>query len=208
MNQSDEAASAAGPETPAPPHNPFLFRLSSFAPTDYPGGTLQGGNEQTFPILAGQDGAIYLLTLNVGGVREPHWHPSAWEANYIVSGRVRWSVLTTHPNNQYLHRDFAAGPGDLVFIPQGYFHYFENASDTEPLVVLIAFNASSPEPFDDIGIVASVSAMPDGAMSTVFGVPASVFAGIPKNFQPVVLAQRPTIIADQTPPAAEGPGIG
>ena len=192
MNQSDDATTGERTEPVVlPEKNPFLIGLSSLPPTVYPGGTLQGANQKTFRILTGENGAIYLLTLNVGGVREPHWHPSAWEANYVVSGTVQWSVLSTHPEDNYLHLTFEAGPGDLVFIPQGYFHYFENTSDTEPLVVLISFNTSYPEPFDDIGLVASLSAIPDEALGTVFGVPPAVFAGIPKNFTPVVLAQRP-----------------
>ncbi len=43
-----------------------------------------------------------------------------------------------------------AGPATWCS-PQGHFHYFENASDTEELAVLIAFNASSSEPEDECG---------------------------------------------------------
>ncbi|CAF4308198.1 unnamed protein product, partial [Adineta steineri] len=26
-----------------------------------------------------------ILTLKVGGIRQPHWHPFAWELNYVIS---------------------------------------------------------------------------------------------------------------------------
>ncbi|HWD09905.1 MAG TPA: cupin domain-containing protein [Actinomycetota bacterium] len=171
--------------------NPFLCHLSQLPPTNFQGGYLIGANEQTFPILSGQSGAVYLLQLDTGGVREPHWHPTAWEANYVISGQAQWSVLSTHPENQYLNCQFDVGPGDLVFIPAGYFHYFQNASSSEPLLLLIAFNSSLPEPDDDIGIVGSVSAIPDAVLDLVFKVPAGTFAQIPKNFDPVVITQGP-----------------
>ena len=181
-----------------PQQNPFLYHLSASSPTNFPGGSLRGANEQTFPILSGQGGALYLLQLGVGGVREPHWHPTAWEANYVISGQAEWSVLSTHPNDQYQHRQFDVATGDLVFIPQGYFHYFQNASASEPLLLLIAFNSSVAEPSDDIGIVGSVSAMPDDVLDLVFQVPPGTFAKIPKNFDPVVITQGPL----------PGPGAG
>jgi oxalate decarboxylase len=27
-----------------------------------------------------------------GGVREPHWHPNAAELNYVIEGKVRFTV--------------------------------------------------------------------------------------------------------------------
>jgi oxalate decarboxylase len=171
-------------------HNPFVFHLSAETPTVYDGGNLRGANEDTFPIVTGQKAAIYLVTLEVGGIREPHWHPRAWEANYIISGAATWSVLGTHPDGRYHNKQFDVGKGDLVFIPQGYFHYFANASDAEPLTVFIVFNSSTPEPNDDIGIVASFAALPNDVLETVFKVPAGTFNQIPKNFTPVVITTR------------------
>ncbi|MDT5191031.1 MAG: oxalate decarboxylase, partial [Mycobacterium sp.] len=60
-------------------HAPVPSRRS--APTTLDGGSLQQADEDNFPILKGQEASILLLTLQVGGIREPHWHPSAWEIN-------------------------------------------------------------------------------------------------------------------------------
>jgi oxalate decarboxylase len=56
--------------------------------------------------------------------------------------------------------------------------------------VLVVFNNSTPEPNDDIGIVASFAALPNDVLEAVFKVPAGTFNQIPKNFTPVVITAR------------------
>jgi len=169
--------------------SPHLFHLTQADKDQYDGGYLQGANEQTFPILAGQNGAVYFVQLAPGGIREPHWHPSAWELNYIVSGTANWTILGSHPDGSYHQDPFTAGPGDLVFAPTGFFHYFANASTTEPLNVLVVFNSSTPEPNDDLGIVASFNSIPRDILAASFGVPVSAFAAIPDQVVPVVITK-------------------
>ncbi|MEU7630835.1 cupin domain-containing protein [Nocardia sp. NPDC049220] len=170
---------------------PHLFKLTAADPTVYQGGTLRGANEDTFPVLRGQNGAVYFVHLDVGGMREPHWHPTAWEMNFVIAGRAKWTVLGTHPDGAYRNDVFDAGPGDLVFVPQGFFHYFENAGTADPLQVLIVFNTSADETYDDIGIVAAFNSLPRDVLATVFGVPVSAFADIPGEIKPVVITKRP-----------------
>jgi oxalate decarboxylase len=172
----------------ADPKHPHLFHLSASAASEYDGGQLQGATADNWSILAGQQGAVYLARLAPGGVREPHWHPSAWEMNFVVSGRVRWSLVGPDGTSDA----FDGGAGDLVFAPQGHFHYFENASEDEDLIVLIAFNSEVAEPKDDIGIVASLSGVPPEVLGAVFGAPAELFRSIPKNTKRVVIARKPT----------------
>ena len=83
-----------------------------------------------------------LTVLRPGGIREPHWHPSAWEVNYVISGEARWSVVEP----EGYHDTFQARASDLVFLPQGSFHYFENGRDDQDLTVLIVFNTSAEKP--------------------------------------------------------------
>ncbi|AHH94059.1 hypothetical protein GCM10010174_42430 [Kutzneria viridogrisea] len=184
------AAAAAGGDPAGRSPSPHLFHLNASKPGVYNGGSLRGANEENFPILKGQNGSVYYVTLEVGGVREPHWHPSAWELNYIISGSAKWTVLGTHPDGSYHNDAFEAGPGDLVFAPEGFFHYFENSSPTEKLVVLIMFNSSTPEPNDDLGIVASFNSVPREVLAASFGVPVSAFAAIPKEVKPVVITKK------------------
>ena len=181
----DEAARQAGGG--ADPKHPHLFHLASSAGSTYEGGSLQGAIADNWSILAGQQGSVYLARLKPVGVREPHWHPSAWELNFVISGTVRWSLVG--PNGT--HDAFDGGAGDLVFAPQGHFHYFENASATEDLVVLIAFNASSSEPEDDIGIAASIGALPADVLGAVLGAPPELFAKLPRTTERKVIVRKP-----------------
>ncbi|MCM6774136.1 cupin domain-containing protein [Nocardia sp. CDC159] len=167
-----------------------LFKLTGAARTSFDGGYLQGANEHTFPILGGQRGSVYFVHLDPGGFREPHWHPTAWELNFVISGRAKWSILGTHPDGTYHNTVFEAEQGDLVFAPQGHLHYFENARADAGLEVLVIFNSSAGEPYDDIGIVASLNAMPRDVLAAAFGVPESAFTAIPTEVKPVVIGRK------------------
>lgn len=170
----------------ADPAHQHLFHLAGTGPSRFDGGDLRGAVADNWSVLKGQQGSVYLARLAPGGVREPHWHPSAWEMNFVVSGRVRWSLVGPGGTSDR----FEGKAGDLVFAPQGHFHYFENASDTEDLVVLIVFNTSVAEPDDDIGLVESLSAIPPDVLAAIFGVPADTFKAIPKNRDRVVIASK------------------
>lgn len=168
--------------------HPHLFHLAQAAANVFEGGALQGAHEVNWPILKGQNGAVYLARLEPGGVREPHWHPSAWEINFVLQGRARWTFVG--PNST--QDGFEAEKGDLVFAPQGHMHCFENASSAEDLIVLIAFNSSTPEPDDDIGIVQSLKAMPADVLAAVFGGAKETFERLPGKLGRVVIARKPS----------------
>ena len=79
--------------------NPYLFDLVKSKPTvTKPAGTVRGAYEKVFPIVKGQKAAMFLVILKPGGIREPHWHPDAWEFDYCISGTARMSVVG--PNNE------------------------------------------------------------------------------------------------------------
>ena len=103
--------------------------------------------------------------------------------NFIIQGRAHWTFVGPEATQD----DFDAVQGDVVFAPQGHFHYFANASETEDLVVLIVFNSSSAEPGDDIGIVHSLSAMPPEVLGAVFGADPQVFRDLPRKLGRVVI---------------------
>ncbi|ATL69011.1 cupin domain-containing protein [Nocardia terpenica] len=194
--KTSSAATATAPVTAEGPLDknlntaPHLFKLTRSEKDAYRGGYLQGANEDTFPILQGQRGSVYFVRLEVGGFREPHWHPTAWELNFVVSGTAKWTILGTHSDGAYRNSVFQAEQGDLVFAPQGHLHYFENARTDMPLEVLVVFNTSAKEPDDDIGVVATLSALPRNVLAAAFGVPESVFAALPTKLEPIVIGQH------------------
>lgn len=159
-----------------------LFHLTALNPTTYAGGSLQQAHEDNFPILRGQEASIQLITLAPGGIREPHWHTSAWEINLVLRGSATWVLIDGNGNNE----SFEAGVEDLVFAPQGSFHYFENQGTTD-LEVLIIQNTSVPEGKDNIGIGQTLSKIPPEVLSAVFGAPAETFASFTKIDDAVVI---------------------
>ena len=167
-------------------HQPHLFDLAGAEPTTYDGGELRHADESTMPILAGQDVSAVLVRLQPGGVREPHWHPSAWELHYVISGTATFSLLET----EAYHETFTAHAGNVVFLPQGGLHYFENASPTEDYVALLVFNTSAKEVQDDIGLVAALNVIPRDVLGAVFGVSPQVFAAVPPKVGPVTIVRK------------------
>jgi len=181
---TDDAARFGDPRIPAETitSQSHLFHLSAEPPTIYDGGSLQQAHEDNFPILKGQEASIQLITLQPGGIREPHWHPSAWEINLVTGGVATWVLIDGNGN----HESFEANVGDVVFAPQGSFHYFENRG-TEDLNVLIIQNTSAPEDKDNIGIGESLSRVPPRVLSAVFGVPAETFNSFKKIDKSIVI---------------------
>jgi oxalate decarboxylase len=173
----DDAARFGDPRIPAETidEQPHLFRLAALPAATYDGGSQQQAHEDNFPILKGQEASIQLITLQPGGIREPHWHPSAWEINLVTKGVATWVLIDGNGN----HESFDAHVDDLVFAPQGSLHYFENLGK-EDLDVLIIQNSSASEDKDNIGIGESVSQLPPEVLSAVFGVPAETFKSFKK----------------------------
>jgi oxalate decarboxylase len=174
---TDDAARFGDPRLPAETitSQSHLFHLAALPPATYDGGLQQQAHEDNFPILKGQEASIQLITLQPGGIREPHWHPSAWEINLVTNGVATWVLIDGNGN----HESFDAHVEDIVFAPQGSLHYFENRG-TADLDVLIIQNASAPEDKDNIGIGESVSQLPPQVLSAVFGIPAETFKSFKK----------------------------
>ena len=185
---TDDASRFGDPRIPAEliTNQSHLFHLGALAPTTFDGGMLRQAHEENFPILRGQQASVVFVTLQPGGIREPHWHPSAWEVNVVTAGVATWTLLDPMGNNE----SFDAHPGDVIFAPQGSLHYFENRGH-EDLSLVIVFNASTQEGKDDIGIGASISKLPPRVLSAVFGVPAETFDKFKKSDKSLTIIRSP-----------------
>ncbi|OFD69131.1 cupin [Bacillus mycoides] len=80
------------------------------------------------------DGAFANLFLTKDNVREPHWHPNAWELNVVVSGKIIFSILD--PNTKQVHH-YPATNGQVVFIPMGWLHWVTAVSDKVHLHIFL-----------------------------------------------------------------------
>src|SRR5207248_1064744 len=105
------------------------------------GGRLWVVDSKKFPISKTITGAV--LELDPGALRELHWHPTADEWQYVLTGKV--SVGLFGANWRYRAETLEAG--DVGYIPQGYGHSLENVGD-KPCRVLIGFNAGVYEEID------------------------------------------------------------
>src|ERR1700733_13641872 len=185
---TDDAARFADPRIPAEVINSqsHLFHLGAQPLNTYDGGSFQQADEDTFPILKGQQASIVKLTLLPGGIREPHWHPSAWEINIVTGGVAAWVVVDGNGN----HESFDQHVGDVVFAPQGSFHYFENRGPADMKIIIIQ-NTSTPEAKDKMGICESISSLPPRVFSAIFGVPEKTFNSFKKIDEAIVVLRKP-----------------
>jgi oxalate decarboxylase len=183
-SMTGDAARFGDPRIPAETINSqsHLFHLGDSPVSKYDGGWFQQADEDDFPILKGQAASIVKLTLVPGGIREPHWHPSAWELNIVTSGVAAWVLVDGNGN----HESFDQHLGDVVFAPQGSFHYFENRGPADMKIIIIQ-NTSTPESKDNIGIGESLSLLPPRVLSAVFGVPADTFKPFKKFDNAIVI---------------------
>jgi oxalate decarboxylase len=132
------------------------------------GGTVTEVTGDNFPVLVGNDAASFLLVLKPGAVREPHWHPNAWEVDVPLSGRGRLGVA--NPEDTFSVQDIL--PGQIGFIPQGYAHYIENVG-SEDMRWVVVFNNTFP---DDIGLSTTFGGVPTHTFTDTLSLPEGALA--------------------------------
>lgn len=80
------------------------------------------------------------IYLSKGNVVEPHYHQNAAELVYCISGAAEISLINPF-TNQLLH--FNVVPGQVVNIPQGWWHYEIATLDNTHLLAI--FDAPVPD---------------------------------------------------------------
>ena len=97
------------------------------------------GMERSIAVSAPTVGSVGLyssvVTTAPGEKTRIHHHGACETSIYIVSGRARYTFGPTG-----LEEAFEAEAGDFVYIPAGEVHVEENASEAEPLVVVLSRN--------------------------------------------------------------------
>ena len=144
-----------------------------------PGGTAVLGSLPYFPILKGL--SVFLLDLKPKGIVEPHTHPNAGELNYVIEGKVRFTVYS--PNKEIETSEI--GKGQVFFVPAGYFHYLENSDDVNNGTVASFFGNENPE---FIGLVGGLSSFSDEALVAVFNTDQKFFSNLPRLVKNVLIA--------------------
>jgi oxalate decarboxylase len=170
------------PVLPTDEHH-YHFPLASAKVTaTTPGGTVTELTEDNFPIFKGNAAGVFYLVLKPGALREPHWHPNAWEMDYCAEGTGELGVVTPDGDQ----RIQTLTPGDIGFIPQGWAHYIRNPGPGDMRFVVV-FNHSLP---NDIGLSTMYGGMPTDTFSQTLGVPAQTLDAARKSPKTLLIVQR------------------
>lgn len=157
---------------PATPPSEFKFDLAASKPTiEEHGNTVREANQSDFPVLAGNGVAFFMIHMKPGALRVPHWHPNAWELDYCLAGEARFWITGPDNTRQTVKQVIDLKPGQIIFIPQGWFHAIK-AISAGSLELLLTFNNGLPT---DIGIPVGLSGMGKDQFAQTFEVSPDVF---------------------------------
>ncbi|GAB1524024.1 hypothetical protein RhiTH_007176 [Rhizoctonia solani] len=121
---------------------PYTFAASKANSTKVQGGTVKVVDSRTFEIS--KTIAMAEVSVEVGGIRELHWHPTQPEWSYFIEGNARITVFAAQANA----RTFNYQAGDIGYVPPSFGHYVENIGNTT-LKFLEIFNADK---YEDISL--------------------------------------------------------
>src|ERR1700749_2958584 len=116
------------------------------------------------------------MILEPGVMRELHWHATAAEWAFVVSGRVRTTVIDPHGNAET--NDFE--PGDIWYFPRRPGHMLQCLGGKPCHFILIFDNGYFSE-FGTFSITDWIGHTPKPLLATTLGLPESAFATIPKE---------------------------
>jgi oxalate decarboxylase len=172
----------AGPSLPATSQQ-LSFALAAATPQlDTPGGTITHVTPDQLPAMMGAKASMVMVRLQPGALREPHWHPNAWEINLCVAGRGEFGVVLPDGTQA----TYAVGAGDAVFVPHGFGHYIANTGSTD-MAFVSSFNADAPTTIGMAGLYGGISTR----------VAAQTLRVAPSVLQPI---PRPTADPEIVPP--------
>jgi oxalate decarboxylase len=135
------------------------------------------GKEATveeLPISKGLAGVS--MRLEPGAMRELHWHATAAEWAFVLTGRVRTTVID--PSGYAETNDF--NPGDVWYFPRGHGHMLQCLGN-EPCHFILIFDNGYFSEFGTFSITDWIGHTPKALLAKNFGVPASTFDKFPKE---------------------------
>jgi len=166
--ESDHQAAAGS--LPRSPIN-YAFRTLDMPATK----TTRGGNVRivdasNFKVTTT---SMALVTLHPGAMRELHWHQTADEWQYYISGSGRMTIIST--GNKARTMNFQAG--DVGYVEKTLLHYVENTGDSD-LVYLEMFK--SPV-FQDLSFTEWLTHTPPELVLSHLKIDRSAYDAIPRS---------------------------
>src|SRR6478609_3331690 len=149
---------------------------------------------EQLPISKGIAGVS--MQLEPGVMRELHWHATAAEWAFVITGRARTTVI--NPAGQTETNDF--DPGDIWYFPRGHAHVLECLGHEATHFILIFDNGYFSE-FGTFSISDWIGHAPKPLLAKNFGLAESAFDGFPKE---EVYFARGAVPPEKTPPNLQG----
>ncbi len=159
----------AGDELPT-----FKFELEKSAGKAIGGSVGREATVKQLPISKGIAGVSMIL--EPGVMRELHWHATAAEWAFVISGRVRTTVID--PLGYAETNDFE--PGDIWYFPRGHGHMLACLGD-EPTHFILIFDNGYFSEFGTFSITDWIGHTPKPLLAKNFGLPESAFDSFPKE---------------------------
>ena len=169
MNSNEPDPLLSGPTLPT-----FKFELEKSVGKVIGNSVGKEATVEQLPISKGIAGVS--MTIAPGAMRELHWHATAAEWAFVISGRVRTTVID--PSGYAETNDF--DPGDIWYFPRGHGHVLCCLGD-EPTQFILIFDNGYFSEFGTFSITDWVGHAPKPLVAKNFGLPESAFAGFPKS---------------------------
>jgi oxalate decarboxylase len=150
----------------------FKFALEASKGHGGNGSSAKQATVLELPISRGLAGVS--MRLAPGAMRELHWHATAAEWAYVVTGRVRTTVFDAQGRAET--NEFE--PGDIWYFPRGHGHMLECLGDAPTHFVLIFDNGYFSE-FGTFSITDWIGHTPKPLLAKNFNLPAATFDKFP-----------------------------
>jgi oxalate decarboxylase len=173
----DAAPAAVSMKTvPRKPGDPVAFTISL---DRSPAKAVSGGwareiNARHLPLATGIAGAH--LFINPGGSREMHWHATAAEWAFVLTGQCQ--IIVVDPDGELEAANLA--PGDLWFFPKSHAHAISTLGET-PCHALLTFGDGLFSERGTFGISDWVSRIDPATLALNFGVPPTSVTDFPQG---------------------------
>ncbi len=154
----------------------FSHRLLAQAPVEAPGGRVRIADSSNFPVS--RTIAAAWVEIDPGAMRELHWHPTADEWQYYLSGRARMTVFAASGTA----RTFDYQAGDVGYVPFAMGHYVENTGN-EPVRFLELFRSDR---FADVSLNQWMALTSPGLVQAHLNLSKQTLAALSKRKRPVV----------------------
>lgn len=169
--------------------SPYSATLAALPLATFGGGTVQALKPEVVPKLT--DMTLLRLMIDIGAVREPHWHGNAGEFNYCVRGSAEVGIVA--PSGESW--TFTLDVGDVAFIPNNWFHAITNVGDEEVEIVAF-FDATAPSRID---LSTMAGFFPSEVLAASLDISPDVFADLPKEGTIVIAPALPSVGPEATP---------